>query len=167
MWSPDWEKWGRDRGTNETINPVMLGHMRPSVPTLKSKQDGFHIVVFSSVVLLLLWMEGNQRSRSVCQQVVVSGCIFCLVEVESRRKPYQHDTCVCLCVSVRPRGHMFLVCAPIFCVHNLWVFTYIEIFPVWLECQGCSCFRRQSCLSRKGSALLLSSVMLRFYSLVS
>lgn len=38
MWSPDWEKWGRDRGTNETINPVMLGHMRPSVPTLKSKQ---------------------------------------------------------------------------------------------------------------------------------
>lgn len=101
MWSPDWEKWGRDRGTNETINPVMLGHMRPSVPTLKSKQDGFHIVVFSSVVLLLLWMEGNQRSRSVCQQVVVSGCIFCLVEVESRRKPYQHDTCVCVCLCVR------------------------------------------------------------------
>ena len=127
MWSSDWEKWGRDRGSNETINPVMLGHMRPSVPTLKSKQDGFLIVVFSSIVLLLFWTEENQRSRSVCQQVVVSGCIFCLVEVESRRKPYQPDVCVCVCVRVRacvcvsvsPRGPMFLVCR-IFFVYTIY-----------------------------------------------
>ena len=124
MWSSDWEKWGRDRGTNETVNPVMLGPMRPSVPTLKSKQDGFHVVVFSSMVSWLFWIEGNQRSRSVCQQVVVSGCIFCLVEVESRLKPYQHDTCVCVCVCVYvcvcvcAWAHVLGVC--IFFVHTIY-----------------------------------------------
>ncbi len=153
------EQWGRGRGRNETIDRVMLWGHETFSNNCKCKQEGcefLHCDLQQRFLpeLWLFWIGGIQKSLSVCWQVVVRGCIFCLVEVESIQKPYQRGTYECVCA----HGHMLSTCEHILWLHIVWVCK--ETFPVWLVCQGCPCCRWQSCFSRTGSCVVLLSVLL-------
>lgn len=75
--------------------------------------------------------KGNPKSWSLSLEVVDKDCIFCLAEVESALKPYQHATwsvCVCVCLWV----HVFSV--RIFCIYTSYgcvrVNTYLCVHTI-------------------------------------
>lgn len=81
--------------------------------------------------------KGNPKSWSLSLEVVDKDCIFCLAEVESALKPYQHATwSVCVCVFVY--GYMFLVWEYFVYTHRMGVCVLtricvcIQLYPVWL-----------------------------------
>lgn len=73
--------------------------------------------------------KGNPKSWSLSLEVVDKDCIFCLAEVESALKPYQHATwSVCVCLWV----HVFSV--RIFCIYTSYgcvrVNTYLCVHTI-------------------------------------
>lgn len=146
------ETWDRNEEGNDTLSHVTLWTHETFSVKYNCKQDGcgFQILAFAGVVGLNCdcfgWRGAKSWKRSVCSPVAFSGT-FCLVEVESRQKPYQHDTwsmfaSVCEIVCVRSWTY---VCASYGCVCGCsHVCVDMRMFSVWLVCHRCPCCRRQS-----------------------
>lgn len=126
-----------------------------------------------SPALWLCWMDGGSKLNwSVCSRVAFSGRTFCLVEVESRQKPYQHDTvcaplCVRLCTVCLFMHICWCVCIVWVCV---WVLTHVcvdmQIFPVWLVCHRCRCCRWQSRTRARTSQMIPTLVNVGLWALM-
>lgn len=98
----------RDRNEegNDTLSHVTLWAHETFSVKYNCKQDGSEsqILALASFVCLNCeyfgWRGAKSSNGFVCLSVAFGGCTFCLVEVGSRQKPYQHDTWS-MCARVR------------------------------------------------------------------